>query len=44
MRWHIEFLKDGRNIKEVLQDYEKIKTKVSELEMQIVDTNAEHEK
>ena len=44
MRWHIEFLKDGRNIKEVLQDYEKIKTKVSELEMQIVDVNADHEK
>ena len=44
MRWHIEFLKDGRNIKEVLQDYELIKTKVGNLEMQIIDMSAEHEK
>ena len=44
VRWHIDFLKDGRDAKKLLRDYEKLKVEVGGLKMQIIDIEANHEK
>ena len=44
VRWHIDFLKDGRDAKKLLQDYDKLKGEVGGLKMKIIDIEADHEK